>query len=212
MDWGDFPTWVQAVVTAGALGAAVWAGRATWKVFNLERAREDRAEDEARERRAADERAAQADLVAVWHTVLGSGLAEGPLPTDWAARVINDSPLPVYEVSVEFYGPDGTERDVQRTFIVPPGGQDFYWQQDLRKVADHDTNGHPIYTESPQDFRVALRFRDTAGRQWYRDANGVLTKTGTVVFGRLEAELPALHGGGVLSVRQTHQDEEPDGR
>jgi hypothetical protein len=99
----------------------------------------------------------------------------GPGPaTRWSrgAYVLNASELPVYDVMIEFHVVTATVNDEDQTVevgaavhrrIVPPG---------------------TIFVDGPEklstrlreikEFAVSISYRDTAGRRWIRDANGVL--------------------------------------
>jgi hypothetical protein len=182
VDWGDAPTWITAVATIAALIAAGLAVRASWAVLKLETRREDRAEKADAERRAAAERAEQADYVAAWMhwndgvplfpdtTIFGPMMGQG-----WGALVTNASSLPIYTVALVFYGRDGEERDRVEKDFVPPGESHVPWNKELRQGDGEDR-------ELGTDIRVEIFFRDTAGRTWRRDMNGVLHRTGITVF------------------------------
>lgn len=106
IDWGDAPTWLSAIVSAAALGAATMAGVAARNTWRLEHERDLARQD--------SEKAAQASLVAAypgWGHELAR--AEGWLRKDggWedpsfgydcpAVLVRNASELPVYDVVIE---------------------------------------------------------------------------------------------------------------
>lgn len=174
VDWGDVPTWISALATIAAFLAALLAVRASWNVLTLERAREDRAEAQELERQRAAERAEQADHIAAW-----SYWAEPQMlrRTGWGALVVNESGLPIYDVTAAFFGPDGSHRGDGSQSVVPPGQNFIPWPGGLTREG-----GDGASREQGSDFRVAVAFRDAAGRTWHRDQNGVLTKTGVVVF------------------------------
>ncbi|GAA1451730.1 hypothetical protein GCM10009641_86610 [Mycobacterium cookii] len=159
--WGDLATWVTATVTLGALVAAIVAVRRSGELLQIEQER-----DKARDKRDADlreaaERAEQADLVAAWPYDVEDF---GPLSVQ-----LTGSSLPVYDVELEFVGPSGVE--TEELGLLPPGTQLHDWPQWM-----HDGEG------TLADFRVALSFRDTAGRVWRRNEYGVLRWTGITVY------------------------------
>lgn len=147
--WGDLATWVTAIVTLGALVAAIAAVRRSGKLLQIEQDRDQARDKRDAELREAAERAEQADLVAAWPEDVEDF---GPL----SVRLTNGSSLPVYDVELEFVGPSGVE--TEKAGLLPPGTQLHDWPQGM-----HDGEG------TLADFRVALRFRDTAGRVWRRN-------------------------------------------
>lgn len=173
-DWGDVPTWLNAIVTTGALVAAAIAARAAWAVLGFQR-------DTESKRGEAEERAAQADLVAAWHDTWRVG--RSATLRSRGAVLLNQSPLPVYELTVAFLGPDNIKRASVTLPVVPPGEQKVSWPYELRTPAGQDEHRVPLYVESLSEFSVAIDFRDTAGRLWYRDRDGRLTLTGWHLFG-----------------------------
>jgi hypothetical protein len=110
IDWGDVPTWIQAMGTLFALVAIV----AAWKVLGVERRRDA-------ERQAAEERA-QAAKVAAWPSVVRSDPADPGSAPAWGAAVRNASDLPIYQVHVE-YQPIAPGRSQMAVIseVVPPG-------------------------------------------------------------------------------------------
>lgn len=96
IDWGDVPTWVSAITTAGALIAAGF-------VVRIELRRDKRQTDAA-------ERAEQADQVAVWHQAYPRV----------GVVIHNGSVLPIYSVAVSFDCNDTLVR-VALDQPVPPG-------------------------------------------------------------------------------------------
>jgi hypothetical protein len=65
-DWGDVPSWIEAIATVLAFFAAGWAVVRTGELLRIEQGRDvDRARETADLRERA-ERAEQADLVAAW--------------------------------------------------------------------------------------------------------------------------------------------------
>lgn len=180
VDWGDVPTWVAGLIASAALYAAWRAGSTAQRLLKVEEGREDRAERTDLERRATEERAAQADLVAAWIDRRAVGPKDA-LRWAWGLVVRNGSPLPIWDVTAETYAPDGELRGVDQMSLVPPDEVFRKWNTDLR-------NQHE--DEDPPAFVVAISFRDAAGRTWKRSKEGVLSQTGVVAFGELGATLP----------------------
>jgi hypothetical protein len=88
--------------------------------------------------------------------------------------IVNQSALPVYDVKVEVYGPEGGVRTTSERSTVPPGPTFLQWPQGtLREVPADDESGG-TRREGGGNFRVAVTFHDTAGRVWRRDQHGRL--------------------------------------
>jgi hypothetical protein len=99
-------------------------------------------------------------------------IVEARLPDDTDARgtyLRNASELPVYEVTIDFYNEsaDSFLEDVGtvRGRIVPPG----------LTFVDGPERLRTDFWET-KDFVVEISFRDTAGRQWIRFADGMLSE------------------------------------
>jgi hypothetical protein len=201
VDWGDAPSWVAAGATVAALLWARQAVRKSGALLTVEQER-DRKRDEAdEERRRADARAEQADLVAAWlvrdPSRPGASLAD---PNPVTVNVENGSRLPVYDVQLEFFGPPGFARAPLGT--LPPGSAVVEPPQEVRREDGVTTD----------ELSLTLSFRDTAGRTWRRDGHGQLHQTGVVVFGRAAFEASAtLTAGGVVgdAPMEDHSEREP---
>jgi hypothetical protein len=183
--WGDVPTWVAAIATLAAVSIAIWAGvsakkagqaarrtaRVSLRLLEIEQARDE-------EQRRAQARLHQADLVAAWHAWDKVPHLVGGTIAVWGATIRNGSPLPVYEVRAELIADsDGRVADSVSLPVLPPGLNHRAWlngPDDYRKSSGTDQGGNPIYTEGRDQFKVALSFRDTAGREWKRDTRGLL--------------------------------------
>src|SRR5689334_11831407 len=100
MDWGDVPTWVQAIATLLALIAAGAAASAAWQVLAVERKRDVDRQQVEDERRAAEARG-QADRVAAWPSTSPTE-QNAPPPPQQGVSIRNASELPVYNVRVFF--------------------------------------------------------------------------------------------------------------
>lgn len=188
--WGDAATWMTAVVTGAALWFARTAVKRSGELLEVEQKRDEKRDEWDREQRHAAERAEQADFVAAWHD-----RAEVPtrmqaiyLPS-YGARIINHSPLPIWDVTVEFIGPDGAVRGAKIIPVVPPGQHFEPWPDELRRQEPASDGGDPVIVEALNEFTVTLAFRDVAGRRWRRDEYGYLTFQGRVSFTKLDATL-----------------------
>ncbi|MGC4758420.1 hypothetical protein [Micromonospora trifolii] len=169
VDLGDLPTWLSAVSAMAALAAALWAGRAAWRVVSVERERDE-------ERLRLDARA-QADLVAAWPSLVLSEPTDQESPIRWGVAVRNGSALPVHQVQVT-HVPISPHGQVEQTVVfelVPPG--DFL-------VTGHELYRRPdsvVPRPFPAELRgrwyiVELRFTDMSGRRWHRDRHGNLVR------------------------------------
>lgn len=167
-DWGDVPTWITAFATVIALAAAVLAVRASWEVLKVERQREDRTVKAEDERRQREERAEQADLVAVWS-----------VPASARTVIHNGSQLPIYRVVVTYVFPSvGESREAGLLVAVPPGTKEAPVPA-LPDVMVDPYSGEPVTIGMDvTGARHEVRFVDTGGRHWHRNIDGVLTLTG----------------------------------
>jgi hypothetical protein len=160
MKFGDFPSWVAAVGTVGALVAALWQIR-------TERHARKRLEEEVR----SQARRAQAVGISAWIPATTGWRAEveSESPT-YVAALFNHSEEPVYMaiaslVSIQGAGPSASRGDGRyenRAFLdtIPPG----------RYVAILG----PYDSWPSGRAGVDLAFTDAAGVHWLRRANGAL--------------------------------------
>lgn len=179
LDWGDVPTWVAGFIAVMALLAARRAGNTALALLEIERKRLNRSED--RERAEADlaERKEQADLVAAW-TVHQGVDGEG---VDLGTYVNNASALPIWDVELDIYAPNGTFREKTGIGVVPPGGVYRRWSRPvLREAVKCEGLTASNASVLGPEYRVAIRFRDAANRQWQRNQYGELRKTGIAAF------------------------------
>jgi hypothetical protein len=152
VSWGDVPTWIGSLVTSAAVVVAALTYR----------------------RSILDKEGAQAANVATW-----VGLRRGDDGVQHRLLLVrNGSDAPVYEVSVQL--PSLPEpvwlEQVPATTLA---------EQDLPS-ADSWINAKipfvnvPVHRHLRQDFvpgpQPELEFRDSAGRLWRRDRDGVLTR------------------------------------
>jgi hypothetical protein len=149
----DVPTWIIAIATSGAvLGAWV----ASQRLVSIERTRDKAATTHA-ERTQAEQVGAWID----WET------SQMSRPGGWTVHILNASLLPIYDVVVDVYGPNG---DLRGTIpsdprLVPPGLDDrFHGVNDL----------NPGERREGRRMRAAIRFRDSGNRLWIRNRFGVL--------------------------------------
>lgn len=177
IDWGDFPTWVSAITTLGALIAA-------GIVVRVELKRDHQAQLLAAEQRSAQARATQADLVAAWH--------EDDPQVGWTAIVQNNSNLPIYDVTVKFIDRVQALRGAVRERVVPPGrlllDWPKEWPEEIQEYAYTHIEDRELEDGDPRGFAVSVHFRDTAGRLWSRDQFGVLQAEGLLRAGVVHSE------------------------
>jgi hypothetical protein len=174
VDLGDLPTWLGAggaigsmCVTIAALIYAKRAAEATRGMLNVEADRDRKRDD-------ADARA-QAEQVSGWYGFNEnhprSSIADGG-GDYWGAFIQNASPLPIYELGIEFFyrGSDGAvagPRSSLKAGTLAPTSSPGFAQAPLdmlRNVEERDV------------YAVALTFRDSAGRRWRREHDGVLSE------------------------------------
>lgn len=104
-----------------------------------------------RHREAAD-RAEQADRVAVWHEAKPRS----------RVVILNGSPLPIHTVTVTFIH-NGTAVHAAVDGPVPPG--------------EHRIPIPGVIGPNAGTAGMAIWFDDTAGRSWFREADGTLMRT-----------------------------------
>jgi hypothetical protein len=179
LSWGDVPTWLLALTTLAALGAASVAAVVAYAVLRIEGDREVRAAQERAERRETDRRA-QAARVAAWYGSWQTVIYASGKPIPGAGDVLasgavigNTSGLPVYDVLVWFYMPTGPERGLspqdargvgaERRDVVPPGETHVYVPQLFKDLESAGSGG------AQPRWLVAIEFTDAAGVRWRRD-------------------------------------------
>ena len=174
VDWGDVPTWIVALTTLGVLIAAGVLLRGEvgrdHRVLAADAERRDKeaaAEEERREREASSH---QADHVAAW-----CGQADNQT-RDHKLFFGNGSALPVYDVVVTWVLPDGATLPQEPYALMGPGRTVDAIPSD---VLEARTERFPDLNswEFAGKLKVGIRFRDTAGRVWERDAKGVLSQS-----------------------------------
>jgi hypothetical protein len=149
LDYGNVPTWVVAL-------AAVIGARFAYRAHALARRREQRFD--------VEQRWAQAVRVGAW---LGDITVNG---TNWPVAetgfiVRNASELPIYDLTVWASLGPVLHRRSWTVANVPPG------EDAQAQLPEEVRSGRVGHGYSP---RPVIAFRDTAGRQWHRDADGRL--------------------------------------
>lgn len=179
---GDLATWIGAIANLATVLLAVVASLVGFRVYRIESGRDQRAEGERRER-AEDDRRGQAQLVSAWY---GRSLRPSTGSTSrssvvivneevWAVQLLNASNLPVYDVQVSLIKPDDSPAPPPLVTkwipVVPPyqGPQSVGLGMALREPRDDGDR-------PPFDIHVRLEFRDSAGRRWLRDWDGLLSE------------------------------------
>ncbi len=155
IQWGDVPTWSASGVAMLTLIAAVTAAVQTAKVYRLESARDNVAEQDRRDREEQDARA-QASRVSAW--VLASPARRVP-----AVLVRNASELPVYRCLVRSRTRDAVEI-VDELEIVPPTTEPL----EIPLVRAEGASQGALATA------VSIEFTDAGGVRWHRDFDGGL--------------------------------------
>jgi len=172
--------WVFLVVSVCALVvAAVGAGLAQ-RAFLAATGAAERAE--AARRDAGDR--AQAEQVAAWpiseRETFQRAIERGVV----GAAVRNASPMPIYNVEIEYADEGAAWSAVRRLHIVPPADE----PQVFAGFDEETSTGNPAPERVNKDgsvklvpsaeMRVRIRFADALGRRWSRDDNGVLAPLG----------------------------------
>lgn len=187
MAWGTVPDWIVAIASVGALIAASWAARAALTQVRFARSQSSHAEEQAREaseqttlmRRSQDRE--QAALVAAW--------LELDPTYGLRAMVLNASPAPVYDVTVNFHSHSRHEREYMaillpdRNHIDLPGlsaaiGDAVAQRPSILKAWAAQSEGVTLgqeMTEAQSPIGLTINFHDGAGRCWTRELTGELT-------------------------------------
>ncbi|MEH0985122.1 hypothetical protein [Micromonospora sp. CPCC 205556] len=155
-----------------------------FRVYRIESAPDQRAEQDRREP-AADERRSQAQGVSVWYAPMLKRLPARAIEIAsdmmtvnvWTAYVLNASEQPIHDVQVVF-------ARSQPRLAVPMGGpaRRIRLPELVRTVPPHQgalaveipsEMEHLVPSEAlPNELSVALGSRDAAGRRWMRDWDG----------------------------------------
>jgi hypothetical protein len=170
MGWNLIFDGVSAIATAGALVAAIAAGLQAKRLFKIESARDDQAQQAERRRQAAQ--------ISAWAAVRIE-LGGEPL---YGIVVRNSSNDPVYDVRISCHG--FTTETTPELWCVP-GGQYFVENVDtgdphglqwdyVRPVSEIRDPVRP-FTASDSKGVDQVDFRDNAGLSWRRTARGELS-------------------------------------
>ena len=166
IDWGSVPDWFAGV---GALVALFFARSAVLSARDTNRSQSEQiARLEAEQKvRDFERRAEQASNVAAWVSMDSSNGEERP-----AIRLVNSSTLPVYDMLIVCRIPErlGEER---YSVIGPLSGRRNLTRATavlVEVLGDADFVG----LHDRAEVRVAISFRDAAGRWWYRPTGGEL--------------------------------------
>lgn len=162
--------WVSAITTTMALGAALWAGLAAWKLHGIEVDREEA-------RHLADKQR-QAELVATWVSWTDQPAVAICLPNGRTARsnlaMQNGSAVPIYNVDVT-YSVDSGELGTQKFSMLSPTGSSPHHRQ-IKCRGVENLLAKPRDPDARVDIRMTLSFTDAGGNRWTRDAAGLLSE------------------------------------
>jgi hypothetical protein len=159
IDWGDAPTWIQAAASIAALIAAIVAVVYSHKALK-------HAKEELDERRDNEARSVQADRVAAWPIMEVDDMTSFAVARSGGNPVLfirNDSPQPIYAVSVEFRLGNHTPLGEMVLGVVPPGDHRRDPSIDRDQLID-SVSGMSHWSKVSVD----IVFRDAAGRNWRR--------------------------------------------
>ena len=169
------PSWLTGIGTVGLAGFAVWgirndrAEKAQLRAqAQQERSRADEAVSKARDDEKEREHRAQASSVFAWpddiYTTDGNFIMDpGYVMNGWvpAAVVMNDSPLPIFDVNVAWCHEKGPAvLETRHIKMVPP--------HDRRQYA------RPYSLVQQSVLPIEIDFRDASGTLWKRHRDGTL--------------------------------------
>jgi arabinogalactan oligomer / maltooligosaccharide transport system substrate-binding protein len=171
LQWGDVPSWLSAGVTLAALVFAVVAVVVARRTYRLESGR-DLVNAEARQQQDLFVRRSQAALVSAWWAK-EDGHQDRPRDPSWAVHLRNASDAPVYKAHLTVMGMgEHARRKALELSVVPPTQAPTIHAVKIptaRGDRERDSLGHPL-----SEYRVSLRFTDSAGVRWIRDEYGSL--------------------------------------
>ena len=180
--FGSVAEWATAIVAILAVGAAWAASTRSHKLQadlnRLEQDREDRADLERARRADADKRGLQADVVAAWKSPNPyAGGTNEHRRHESRVLVRNGSPLPIFSVQILIFNRSGDEVRLHHGVPdLPPGDTEIGIPNipfKTMKVKNSDRMVVDI-PERWEHVKVGVRFMDTAGSVWLRDAHGTL--------------------------------------
>jgi hypothetical protein len=170
MGWSSFFDGVSSIATVGALIAAIAAGLQAKRLFQIESARDDQAQQAERRR--------QASQISAWAAVR---IGHGGEPR-YGIVVRNSSNDPVYDIRVSCHGfttgatpelrciPRG-QYFVENIDTTAPDGIRWDYAKPVKEIRD------PVrpFTASDSKGVDQVTFRDNAGLPWRRTALGQLS-------------------------------------
>lgn len=154
INWGDAPTWVGAVGTVFAIGAAVYAGLQAKRVYLIEKARD--------QQQLLESRGAQAASISAWVDWSHISSGGGKMPV---VVLQNASRLPVYDLRVQVLDGSATVLATEHFPTLPPSPE----PKKRAIVLAHQQEDSP-----QQPLEVTLAFRDASGLRWTRDTAGII--------------------------------------
>lgn len=174
---GTFPEWLSAIVAAAALGAAIWAGLISKRLFNVERDRDVLAQDH-KERE-------QASGIAAWCITYAK---QGNSSSPKGLYLHNSSDAPVFDVTVcSTYSRKQRESAVDqpplKLSVLPPGehacmaATEYPWEfpEPTAQLEDRlGTSLRPV-TNNRGWMVKSIEFTDSYGSRWHRDEQGLLS-------------------------------------
>jgi hypothetical protein len=180
MAWGDVATWALVAVAVVALVVALAAARWAYRAFIVASGAADAA---MKARRETSDRA-QAERVAAWPLSERETFQKAIVRGVVGAAVRNASPMPIYNVEIE-YRDDGAgwtaTRQVQ--MVIPADEPHVFAGFDAEASSgtpapDRINADGSVKLVPSAEMRVVIRFADAFGRRWSRDDNGVLVAVG----------------------------------
>lgn len=186
--FGDLPTGIAAVGTAGTLAAALWQIRS-----ERQARRRDEAEAEKRAERA------QAELISAWYGGNDPTAAVTGKVYDRIV-VLNRSDQPVYEVLISLVFIQGA---------APQTGEDLVRLRERSHGSDPERHQVALAVLPPGQWRVRITggwggmhrmpgaevaFNDRAGSAWVRRATGALDRLPAAPFDHFNMSRPVSFG------------------
>ena len=175
---GTFPEWLSVLVAAAALGAAIWAGLTSKRLFDVERER-DRIENDRRAKQQASE-------IAAWCVTYDTPVNQ---PSPKGLLIHNSSNAPVFDVKVlSTYSKTKRENpETQKPLtmsVLTPGDyatieDDKYpWKFPETQSRVEEKVGSKLrpVTNNPGWMVTGIAFVDSYGTSWLRDERGQLLR------------------------------------
>lgn len=173
VELGDVPTWIGALASVAALGAAIYAGIIARRALRLEFDRDRDRENEGRRE--------QASRVSAWvgtkeRPPAPQGFVAGAWHADERGVLVrNGSAEPIYQVELDLWNEGALRGTHLVRGLVPPGVL-------FRRVPDEEYQfTHPdedgvevLVNDLDPTFLIQVRFTDARGRRWRRAIDGQL--------------------------------------